>query len=355
MIEVDVAVIGAGIIGCLTARELAARSADLSIAVFDRDIAGSGASRRSAGVHFPRGRTDRVRQMSALSHDYYRDLLEKEPQSPIFPLALSLLSSRPDDVAEVYLEVAKLAPADQVLTDQVLTDIALPPGMSAWSGEGCNYAEVGGLVTMLARQLRPRTQFCEGVAVTAVEPGAERVILRLSTGDDVAAAAVVLAPGPWLNRPAWSALVKPLGARVKKVVAVHVDQSAGADDQMVVFHDEDAFLMPVVSRDQWLFSYTSQHWDVDPDELTAGLSPGDLVDARACLSRYAPKLAERIHSGRVFCDAYSSDGEPIVRALDTAGRIVFAGAANGSGYRLAPAIAAEAIALLNPFLTRSQP
>jgi hypothetical protein len=38
--------------------------------------------------------------------------------------------------------------------------------------------------------------------------------------------------------------------------------------------------------------------------------------------------------GRVFCDAFSRTGEPVV--LDRAGRVVFAGAANGSGYRLAP-------------------
>lgn len=350
MIKVDVAVIGAGIIGCLTARELAARSPELTIAVFDRDIAGSGASRRSAGVHFPRGRTDRVRRMSAFSHDYFRTLLANEPQLPIFPLALSLLSSCPDIVAEVYLEVARLTPSVEVPTD-----IMLPPGESAWSGEGCNYADVGLLTAMLARHLRPHIRFFEGVAVTAIEPGPEQVILRLSTGEDVVAAAVALAPGPWLDRPAWSALVKPLGARVKKVVAVHVDQAAVADDQLVVFHDEDAFLMPMVNRNQWLFSYTSQHWDVDPDELAAELSPTDLAEARACLSRYASRLADRIHSGRVFCDAYSSDGEPIVRALDAAERIVFVGAANGSGYRLAPAIAAEAVALLNPYLIRSQP
>jgi D-arginine dehydrogenase len=37
----------------------------------------------------------------------------------------------------------------------------------------------------------------------------------------------------------------------------------------------------------------------------------------------------------------------VVRALDETGRIVFAGAANGSGYRLAPAIASQAVDLLH--------
>jgi len=65
------------------------------------------------------------------------------------------------------------------------------------------------------------------------------------------------------------------------------------------------------------------------------------------LERYLPELADAASSGRVFCDAYSPTGEPCVRTLDQAGRIVFAGAANGSGYRLAPAIASEAADLLH--------
>jgi hypothetical protein len=36
----------------------------------------------------------------------------------------------------------------------------------------------------------------------------------------------------------------------------------------------------------------------------------------------------------------------VLRALDEHGRVIFAGAANGSGYRLAPAIAAAAVSLL---------
>ena len=78
----------------------------------------------------------------------------------------------------------------------------------------------------------------------------------------------------------------------------------------------------------------------------------NLGAARDCLRQYSPSLAAACHSGRVFCDAYSPDGEPVVRALDESGRIVFAGAANGSGYRLAPAIAAQATDLLH--LTRSE-
>ena len=46
------------------------------------------------------------------------------------------------------------------------------------------------------------------------------------------------------------------------------------------------------------------------------------------------------------CDAYSPEREPQVRALDDARRLIFAGAAGGPGYRLAPAMASEAADLL---------
>jgi glycine/D-amino acid oxidase-like deaminating enzyme len=77
------------------------------------------------------------------------------------------------------------------------------------------------------------------------------------------------------------------------------------------------------------------------------VSAADISAARDCLRRYSPALAGACRAGRVFCDAYSPDREPVVRALDETGRIVFAGAANGSGYRLAPAIASEAVDLLH--------
>ncbi len=134
---------------------------------------------------------------------------------------------------------------------------------------------------------------------------------------------------------------------MKKIVALHVEQVPGERDRAIIFHDQDAFLIPLANRGHWLFSYTCREWDVDPDDLTDGLSADHLAQAQDFLRRYSPSLARDCQAGRVFCDAYSTTGEPRVERLDAAGRIVFAGAANGSGYRLAPAIAAEAAELLD--------
>jgi glycine/D-amino acid oxidase-like deaminating enzyme len=247
-----------------------------------------------------------------------------------------------DVVEAAYLDEAGLTRVD-ALPDWLppLSDEA-----AAWTGDGCQYADVGALARALARSLRPRASFREGVCVESLDRVGSGYELGLGTGERVTADSVVLAPGPWLAAPAWRERLTPLETRVKKVVALHIEQPPAAGDGVVVFHDEDAFLLPLHEQRRWLFSYTSQTWDVDPDRLTGSICPSDLAEAREVLISRAPALADAARSGRVFCDAYSPDREPRVRVLDDEGRLVFAGAANGSGYRLAPAIAAEAAHLL---------
>lgn len=337
-------VIGAGVLGCLVARELAARDPDVSITVLDRDAVGAGASRRSAGLHLPKGATPRTRRMSAYSHAYYAELRRRRPDAPIYSIGATVITDRTgrERLGGGYLDQAAPAPVGSVPNPAV----RIPDGSRAWRIAGCHYADVYALTQAVAAELRPRVRFLEGVAVTGLMSAGGAVTVCGGTSERLVADSVVLAPGPWLSVPAWHDRVAPLGLRVKKIVALHIEQRPGPADEAVIFDSDDAFLLPVIHRGHWLFSYSCQEWDVDPDELTAGLSAADIDAARDCLRRYSPALADACGAGRVFCDAYSPDREPLVRALDDAGRIVFAGAANGSGYRLAPAIGSEAVDLL---------
>jgi glycine/D-amino acid oxidase-like deaminating enzyme len=346
MARTDLAVVGGGIIGCMVARAVTERAPGCSVSLFERDAMGSGASRRSAGLHFPRGATDRVRRMAAYSHDYYEALRRRNFALPIHPLSLSLLSTeaRAAEVEQSYLDRAALT-RTQRLAPQVSNR---PPDTAIWKGDGCHRADVAALTMALANDLHSRVTFREGVAVTGIDDAGSGYRLRLSTGEQIIAGSVVLAPGPWLSAPAWRELVAPLEIRVKKVVALHIGQPPPAGAGVIVFHDEDAFLLPLHDRGYWLYSYTCQEWDVDPDRLAAGLSEVELADAAQGLLRWSPALAKAVTGGRVFCDAYSVPREPIISALDGRGSLIFAGAANGSGYRLAPAIAAQAVNLLFP-------
>ena len=330
-----IAVVGAGIIGCLVARELAARLPDRQVTVLDRDGVGSGASRRSAGLHLPRGGTDRTRRMSAYSHAYYAGLKRDHPELPIYPVGATMVTGpgKPgDQLIERYLPQAEATP--------------LSAEHRTWRISGSHYCDVYRLTQALALRLRPAVEFAEGVAVTALEQDDHGVTIRCGTGARIEADAVILAPGPWLAAPAWRDLVAPLGLRVKRVVALHIARPPDPADEAMLFDADDSFLLPLAHRGHWLFSYACREWDVDPDRPAAGLTAADIDAARDCLRRYAPVLADACRGGQVFCDAYSPAREPVIQALDPAGRIVCAGAANGSGYRLAPAIAAQAVAQL---------
>lgn len=340
----DVAVVGAGILGVLIAREVLSRDPSATVTVLDRDMIGSGATRRSAGLHFPRGADDTVRALAAESERFYADLHTARPDLPIHPLGMTVLApeSAEEALREAYLPEAKL----RWTADLPPCVPALPKDFGAWEGDGCQYADVHALTQLLAAELRPAVSFREGVAVESAAAGPGGTRLTLTGGATLDAGHVVIAPGPWTGEPAWRELVAPLGTRTKKVVALHVDTAPAPGDRAVVLHEEDAFLLPVHHRGHWLLSYTCREWDVDPAGVDPAVTAGHLREGRALLTRYAPALAAHCRSGRVFCDAYGPGGRPLVTALDPYGRLVFAGAAGGSGYRLAPALAARAADLI---------
>lgn len=342
----DVAIVGAGIVGCMTAREVLARRPDASVAVLDRDLVGSGASRRSAGLHFPRGASEQVRRMSGLSERRYRELRAELPGLPVYDVDTTVVAHEDsaERLREVYLPGAAL---HRSARPPAVLD-GLPRGAGAWSVSGGQYADVQGVTQALAATLRPRARLLEGTRVTGMASGPGAVELELSSGSILRADRVLLAPGPWLADPAWAHWLEPLGLRVKKVVALHIERQPLPDDGVVIFEDEDAFLLPVHRRGHWLFSYTCAQWDVDPERTEGHLTSVELAEAHAALARLAPELVPLCTAGRVFCDAYSPDRAPVVQAVDPHHNVVFAGAANGAGYRLAPAVAAQAAALLGP-------
>lgn len=344
--ESDVVIVGGGIVGALVATRILEWHPSCSVTLVDRGAAGDGASRYSAGLHIPRGTTPTVREWARTSEQYYLDLLAADPDLPIRGLGMIVLSRDEDEaqVRETYLDRPRTTPAPGVV------DASLATAAGMWSVHGAQHADVRALTRALVDRLRRRALILEATEVLGLQETTTDVVLELSTGLRVRTDQVVLAPGPWIGRPLIGAAAP--GARVKKVVALHVDSPPTPDDPVVLLHDEDAFLLPVPGRGQWLFSYTSQEWDVDPDVVGDQLVSSDLTAGRRILARWSRSLAEQIHSGRVFCDAYSGSGEPVVRAKSP--RVCFAGATNGAGYRLGPAIAARTAEIVTAARNRSE-
>jgi glycine/D-amino acid oxidase-like deaminating enzyme len=289
--------------------------------------------------------------MSAFSHGYYIDLVSNNPRLPIYPVNATVVTDGTDDPATFGYLSDLASPTEAAGPGQgqgIAELVTMPVSGRAWRIAGSHHADVHGVTQAIAAAARlAGVRFAEGVAVTGLSLGAAGVTIACGSGEVLEAEQVVLAPGPWLAAPAWRDLIAPLGLRVKKIVAMHIERRPEPGDAVLLFDADDAFLLPLCHRGHWLFSYTCNEWDVDPDTLTGGLSPADVEAARTCLRRYSPTLAQACQTGRVCCDAYSPAREPVIRILDgTDGRIVFAGAAGGSGYRFGPAIAAQAVARL---------
>ncbi|MBA3774505.1 MAG: FAD-binding oxidoreductase [Ramlibacter sp.] len=338
-----IVVLGGGIVGTVVASRLLAEDGTRRITLVDAGLVGNGASQYSAGVHFPVGCSARVKALAATSADYYERMRTRAPAVPIHPFE-PWVAADSAQAAEVEARCTGLR-APNAADGRVPADLA--PGLELWRLPGCHVADVQQVAQWHARQLLERAKLIEGLRVTAIDESAAGVRVQLSDGRTLAADALVLAPGPWANTGAFKPFTAALGIRIKKVVALHVDP-APARDAALFFPLEDAFLAPLPHRGHGLFSYTCTQWDVTPEAMRhASLERREFDEAQAVLGRVAPGLlAQPPMGGRVFCDAYGPEREPIVCGVGTHGRIVFVGAANGSGYRLAPGMADEAAGLL---------
>lgn len=335
-----VVIVGGGIIGVLTARELLRSDKSTRILIVDQSMVGHGASLYSAGVHFPRGATDRVRSMSAYSHTYYLDLLASM-DVPVYPIGMNVIctSARRSTVESHYLPVCRLQEAKTASLSP--ENVLVPEGHMVYHADGANYADVYGLLGLLLKEMGDRIELVEGARVEEVTHS-RTSLLKLSTGRLIEAGKLILAPGPWIHAQPWARQIFGLGVRVKRVVAAHICMPVAPTDGLVVFDEDDAFLLPLSQRGHWLFSYTCNEWDVEPGTVGHSLTAQDMIDARKILAKYSPDLSARMDGGRAFCDAYSANREPIVAQINP--QLIFAGAANGSGYRLGPAIAAQVLA-----------
>lgn len=344
-----IVVVGGGIVGTLIASRLLAEDSTRRVTLVDAGLVGHGASQYSAGVHFPVGRSQRAKALAAAGADYYAGLRTRMPTLPIYPFE-PWVAADSEQASQVEARCVGLrSPND---TDGPAPE-GLSPGLVLWRLPDCHVADVQQVAQWHAQALRGRAELLEGLRVAAIDECDAGVRVQLSDRSTLAADALVLAPGPWANTGAFQPFTAALGIRIKKVVALHVDP-AQKHAAALLFPLEDAFLAPVPHRDHWLFSYTCPQWDVTPEAMRcASLERREFNEAQAVLTRVAPGLLARPPiAGRMFCDAYCSEREPIVREVGVHGRIVFAGAANGSGYRLAPGMANEVATLFRHLASR---
>ena len=201
---VDVAIIGAGIVGCAAALELARGGA--SVALFEARAIGAGASGRNSGaVQHPFD--EALSALHRATLDGYRRLAAESPEVFTFPDSPAglLLVTPEEDLAALESEHAAIAHLAPELEPQLLTpaevarlEPSLAPDVSAIrlaTGYPIPPAAAVQAFADLAERQGARFHLGEGAVLERQEG---RVIsVRLGDGRVQAAGSVLVAAGPW--------------------------------------------------------------------------------------------------------------------------------------------------------------
>jgi glycine/D-amino acid oxidase-like deaminating enzyme len=344
----DLAVIGGGIVGAWAAYLAATRFRNVRTVLIERSVVGAGATSRSAGVSLPVGRTPWVQNLVARSVILQREILERLSVTPHPTKALWVFeaaSAASLQSSLIGFKLAALSADEQTLLGRALPTLTLGPGEIVCTGGMALTFDAAELARALVAYARGSDNVVcwEGLDVVSTITSSEGLRLALSDGTSLFASKAILTVGPWILGSLGTAAARTRRLRIKKVAAFHLDMKPEQDAPAVFFPASDAYLMPMPNRRQWLFSFRSEEWDCEPQSQNVRLTRQDRETAGEVLNRYLPGGIESCRGGRVFCDAYSPTGEPIVNCHPEHPALVVANAGAGAGFRMAPGLAETAM------------
>lgn len=329
----DLAVVGGGILGCFAAHE-AARTGR-RVVLLERSAVAAGATSWSAGVSFPLGTTVSHRRLVRDSATVYDRLAATEAGRFLRQVRMVYVVGRAGLDAfrgrVIDADLRAVTGVERRRVERMLPGVLIGQDEELVTHDGHGFVvDAGGLAAWLTDDVTVHA----GQEVTEIVPSDAGY--RLTTEDaEWSARQVVVATGPWQGPDP-----RPEGTRVKRVAALHADLDTEPDDPLVFFVDDDLFFLPSPGGPT-LVSFYRDAWDVDPAEATGCLDTEDLRLGTDAVARRSQAAAEAVIGGRAFCDAYAPDRLPVV-TTHRPGLVRIHGG-SGSGVRLAPGLAADAL------------
>lgn len=349
----NLTVIGGGIIGAWTMHLAKTMFPHWDILLVDANLVGNGASRYSASLDMPGGHTPLRKKLIKSSQEHWKKLLSNEHSLPIKGINAFGISKKEElqtirehfsgfiseeDNHENYLKkLHDFLPGFDVTNEHSLFQIPF-----------AQYATQNNVAEHIISNLRrdDKCTIMEGFEVASVSKMKDFVKLTTGNGISIKTKNVIEATGPWMLTGPMSSNCASLGIRNKKIVALHIQAVPHPDAPVIYSFDHEAFLFPRHEEGRWLFSFRSEEWNVTPNLEELKINSHDLVTAKNVLNSLYPPFVDLIAGGRSFCDAYGLNGDPIIKSISGLENYVFAGGGSGSGFRLAPGIALEALTIL---------
>jgi glycine/D-amino acid oxidase-like deaminating enzyme len=338
--QADVVVVGAGVVGLVTAVRLVEADAAVRVVVLESRTVAAGASGRAGAIDIPYAQSALHRELVEESLSWYG----RSPEAAAHrqPVTLTWLA---DDAEERELRSHLVRPPLAAPPARVER---LPGGATrAWTGEAFSVS-VPELCQALRRRLEAtgRGRVVEGAEVVDVADSPRGVRVSTAQGQRLTAGHAVLCVGPWaVAGPAplarWAG---EQGLRAKRVFGLRVDLGrSGWERQAVGWPGGGIFLLPHPVTGTHVMSVRHDEWDVDLDH--PGTAPPTVLErAAAFLDSTMGAGGWRVVEDRAFADTYTPQFQPVVTPCPGMGdhTIVITGT-HGSGVRLAPGLAHHAV------------
>jgi glycine/D-amino acid oxidase-like deaminating enzyme len=354
--RIDLAIIGAGILGASAAYLVNRLKPEWRIVLIDRSLAGQGATQHSVGLCLPYGHTELNQRLAVFSSVLFEQIRLEIPDLPLYSIPIYTINRRENAARLISCFTDKSCRigdrADEAVLRRSYPDLVLSKDEVVLAGCDASYGFPQSITSLMISRLKQNETFScwEGTEIKDVVPQGKGFSLLAADGRQFDTDRVLSATGPWLLHGPGKETVRNAAVRIKKVAALHVEKRPPADAPVLYFFDHDAFLLPVRQQQRWLYSFRSNEWDCAPEISRLGISAGDRILALGILQKYCPSLVQHCNGGRVFCDAYGVDRRPLFSRACGLKNWVLAGAGAGSGFRLAPGIAREALLQFSDFV-----
>ncbi|TAM13388.1 MAG: FAD-binding oxidoreductase [Pandoraea sp.] len=349
---VDLIVVGAGIVGAFIAHEARRLHPDWRIQVLERHTSpASGATAWSLGADFPIAATRAHLPLIAASRARYA-ALARTPAGVFMrnvPVMYVIQRHRLDAFrAQMAVPLRRATSNERTRVSAILPGLLLKPGE-----EFVTHSEHGTIVQarLLAQSLLIG-QKNQGATTLETERHVDDIqqvgdkYLLSANGREWRAANVALAVGPWDLPGSLSSSLRPVeGLRCKRVAALQTRLPVNLGDPLIYFIEDDLFVLPH-TKGEALVSFRRNAWDVKPDALDGRPDEEDLREGIQALAARAPQAARDCSGGYAFCDLYTPNRLPVIRTSPVLPRIVAVQGGSGSGVRLAPGLALQALATL---------
>ena len=330
--HIDFAVIGGGIIGAVVATLAKVRNPKLSIAVIDKNMVGHGATLFSAALSSDFSNGDYTNDLITRNAKIVQEL-KRFIDLPLIekPCIHIVGNTELDRFNKSYVNSKSQA---AIINASSLGELKIPQNKEIFlSKTGVHYVNMNLLLNNLYSFLRDNDcrvyEFCE---VQNLLKSDDRTLIKCANNLEFIANKVCVSIGSWSNN---SELANH-SSENKKITAFHLNALPSDDDPIIMFFDENAFLLPLTYRKHWLYSITSDEWHVNPEDKLS-ISNNDLEQADGILNRYGINFSNLFAGGRVFCDSYSQAREISIQKPYP--EIAIITGASGSGYRLSYGVA----------------